>query len=207
MTTPTEKKAREVAPCDCGSATRDGQHVSLCRYVKVFAALNEVYAAGLAAQGQGWRPTHRHYKGNLYQKLGEAWHSETQELLTVCRNENGELWACHKAMFEDFVQVRDGRPCITEVRRFMPLPVPPAAPEATERKEVMHHTGPVSVAHKTVPQATDASPGAAPPLVTDEMVEAAVQGYGPTPGQPKSIALAMRRAISAALLARKEGRG
>lgn len=53
---------------------------------------------------------YRHYKGNLYQVLGLARHSETEEELVVYRALYGEhgLWVRPKAMFFENVQV-EGR--------------------------------------------------------------------------------------------------
>ncbi len=59
--------------------------------------------------------TYRHHKGSLYEVLGLARHSETEEPLVVYRALYGEggLWVRPLAMFEETVLV-DGR----EVRRF-----------------------------------------------------------------------------------------
>lgn len=53
---------------------------------------------------------YRHYKGNLYQVMGVARHSETEEELVVYRALYGErgLWVRPKAMFLEKVIV-DGR--------------------------------------------------------------------------------------------------
>ena len=53
---------------------------------------------------------YRHYKGNFYQVLGTARHSETDEMLVVYRPLYGEgaLWVRPEAMFEEAVTV-DGR--------------------------------------------------------------------------------------------------
>jgi hypothetical protein len=52
---------------------------------------------------------YRHYKGNDYEVVGVATHSETQESLVVYRALYGEygLWVRPLAMFEELV---DGRP-------------------------------------------------------------------------------------------------
>jgi hypothetical protein len=62
--------------------------------------------------------TYRHYKGNLYEVLGVARHSETEEKLVVYRALYGEqgLWVRPLAMFEESVFV-DGQ----EVPRFTRL--------------------------------------------------------------------------------------
>jgi hypothetical protein len=61
--------------------------------------------------------TYRHYKGNLYEVLGVARHSETEEALVVYRALYGAggLWVRPLAMFEETV-VLNGR----EVPRFAP---------------------------------------------------------------------------------------
>lgn len=61
---------------------------------------------------------YRHYKGNDYEVVGVARHSETLEELVVYRALYGErgLWVRPRAMFEGTVNV-DGR----EVPRFRPV--------------------------------------------------------------------------------------
>ena len=58
---------------------------------------------------------YRHYRGNFYEVLGTARHSETEEKLVVYRCLYGDfsLWVRPLAMFTETVAV-DGR----EVRRF-----------------------------------------------------------------------------------------
>jgi hypothetical protein len=62
--------------------------------------------------------TYRHYKGNLYEVLGVARHSETEEPMVVYRALYGDsgLWVRPLAMFEETVLV-DGQP----VPRFAPV--------------------------------------------------------------------------------------
>ena len=61
--------------------------------------------------------TYRHYKGNLYEVVDVARHSETEEQLVVYRALYGErgLWVRPLAMFSETVVV-DG----VEVPRFTP---------------------------------------------------------------------------------------
>lgn len=77
-------------------------------------------------------PTHRHYKGNLYQFLHHAKHSETMEDMAVYQGKDGKVWARPLAMFEQ--RLGDGS------QRFDPLPpafgcfcelLPGDAPERT----------------------------------------------------------------------------
>jgi hypothetical protein len=51
---------------------------------------------------------YRHYKGNFYQVLGVARHSETDELLVVYRPlyGAGELWVRPLTMFQESVLVK-----------------------------------------------------------------------------------------------------
>jgi hypothetical protein len=58
---------------------------------------------------------YRHYKGKLYQVVGEAIHSETMEPLIVYRALYGEyrLWVRPKAMFCEIIEL-EGK----EVPRF-----------------------------------------------------------------------------------------
>ena len=53
---------------------------------------------------------YRHYKGNYYEVIGTARHSETDELLVVYRPLYGEggLWVRPEAMFQEEVSI-DGR--------------------------------------------------------------------------------------------------
>ena len=53
---------------------------------------------------------YRHYKGNEYEVVGDATHSETGEKLVVYRPLYGDrgLWVRPKAMFEENVVI-DGR--------------------------------------------------------------------------------------------------
>lgn len=63
--------------------------------------------------------TYRHYKGNLYEVVDVATHSETEERLVVYRALYGQrgLWVRPLAMFTETVEV-DG----ATVRRFAPVP-------------------------------------------------------------------------------------
>jgi hypothetical protein len=56
---------------------------------------------------------YRHFKGGLYEVLGVARHSETEEELVVYRNSRSDLWVRPLAMFVETV-LHDGR----EVPRF-----------------------------------------------------------------------------------------
>ncbi len=58
--------------------------------------------------------TYRHFKGGLYEVIGVAKHSETEEELVVYRNAAGDLWVRPLAMFTGTTMV-DGE----EVPRFV----------------------------------------------------------------------------------------
>ena len=62
--------------------------------------------------------TYRHYKGNLYEVIGTATHSETEETLVVYRALYGDygLWVRPLPMFQEDVEL-DGQ----HVRRFAPI--------------------------------------------------------------------------------------
>lgn len=59
------------------------------------------------------RGTYRHYKGGMYQVLGIARHSETEEELVVYSSASGEWWVRPREMFFSSVVV-DG----TQQQRF-----------------------------------------------------------------------------------------
>lgn len=61
---------------------------------------------------------YRHYKGNFYEVIGVARHTETEEQLVVYRAlyGNQQLWVRPAAMFLEKVVTGDGR----EVGRFEP---------------------------------------------------------------------------------------
>lgn len=61
---------------------------------------------------------YRHYKGNDYEVIGVAFHSETQEQLVVYRPlyEEGKLWVRPLSMFIERINV-DGK----QVQRFEPV--------------------------------------------------------------------------------------
>ncbi|CAD5997355.1 conserved protein of unknown function [Agreia sp. COWG] len=50
---------------------------------------------------------YRHFKGGLYEVIGEARHSETEELLVVYRSADGGMWVRPLAMFVAMTE-RDG---------------------------------------------------------------------------------------------------
>lgn len=56
---------------------------------------------------------YRHFKGGVYEAIGVARHSESEEELVVYRSPAGDLWVRPKAMFLGTTVV-DGH----EVRRF-----------------------------------------------------------------------------------------
>jgi hypothetical protein len=69
---------------------------------------------------------YRHFKGGLYEVVGEARHSETEDRLVVYRSADGGLWVRPRDMFLGTALV-DGR----EVRRFTPIEdVAPAGEDA-----------------------------------------------------------------------------
>mgnify|MGYP003468732545 FL=1 len=53
----------------------------------------------------------RHYKGNLYEYLGEGQHSETLEEMVIYQAQYGEhkIWIRPKKMFFENVTLADGR--------------------------------------------------------------------------------------------------
>jgi len=48
---------------------------------------------------------YRHFKGGLYEVVGEARHSETEERLVVYRAPSGELWVRPRDMFLGMAQL------------------------------------------------------------------------------------------------------
>jgi hypothetical protein len=73
----------------------------------------------MSAEGEPRPGLYRHYKGNLYEVLGVATHSESGERLVVyrpCYAERG-LWVRPLAMFLEQVSTAEG-----PVARFAPQP-------------------------------------------------------------------------------------
>lgn len=66
---------------------------------------------------------YRHYKGNNYEVIGIAFHSETHELMVVYRPEYGEkkLWVRPLAMFQETVTLDTPQGGTQQVLRFTPL--------------------------------------------------------------------------------------
>ena len=54
---------------------------------------------------------YRHYKGGMYEVIGVARHSETEEELVVYRPLYGErgLWVRPRSMFEELVSIDDSK--------------------------------------------------------------------------------------------------
>ena len=50
---------------------------------------------------QAIHPTHRHYKGGLYELVGYGRHSETEEEMAIYRSADGRLWVRPRAMFDE----------------------------------------------------------------------------------------------------------
>jgi hypothetical protein len=68
-----------------------------------YDAAETAFRAALAAirpQRVEWQPTHQHYKGGLYQKIGDGLHTETEAVVTIYRNLAGGLFARPKEMFD-----------------------------------------------------------------------------------------------------------
>jgi hypothetical protein len=80
------------------------------------AALESIAASGTPAAGV-WVPTHRHYKGGLYQLLHEATDEYTHRAIAVYRAEDGRIWTRAKHAFNEIMP--DGTP------RFAPIAAKP----------------------------------------------------------------------------------
>lgn len=48
-----------------------------------------------------WHPTHRHRKGGLYRKLGEAIWEPERSLVVIYDDAAGQVWVRPKQEFED----------------------------------------------------------------------------------------------------------
>ena len=70
----------------------------------------------------GLAGVYRHFKGGIYEAIGVARHSETEEELVVYRSPAGDLWVRPKDMFLGTALV-DGQP----VRRFTRIGEPGSA--------------------------------------------------------------------------------
>lgn len=69
-----------------------------------------------ARAGEGFTPTHRHYKGGFYRELLRCSLEGNLEPLVVYRNERGDTWARPEAEFDGAVALAGGNH-----RRFRPL--------------------------------------------------------------------------------------
>jgi hypothetical protein len=67
-----------------------------------------------------FNPTHRHFKGGLYQFLYSARHSETEQAMVVYRDHQGGIWVRPAAMWDEIITPPDGRP---PQPRFAPIVV------------------------------------------------------------------------------------
>jgi hypothetical protein len=126
--TPKREKAafeREWAKRYPGTEGRDWMAAKAAAQVMWDAAWQaRASASGLSRPGEGdWVPTHRHYKGGLYQLLYEA-HNEgnPSNMLAVYRGEDMKVWVRPLMMFNGVVELEHGE----EIRRFQPLAATPA---------------------------------------------------------------------------------
>lgn len=92
-----------------------------------------------------FRATHRHFKGKLYEVLGEATHSESGEAVTIYRNEAGSIFTRPSDMFYEKLASLDGK------ARFEPTTVGNAgeqqAPSTNEAFEAWWESLPVNLPH------------------------------------------------------------
>lgn len=95
---------------------RDGRHV----YASPFEMVREQGAKVRDTAFEGgtgrdfadaavgtFQPTHRHYRGGLYRKLGEGKQEATLEPVTIYQNEDGVIWVRPTAEFEGRVASRN----------------------------------------------------------------------------------------------------
>ena len=54
------------------------------------------------------RGFYKHYKGNIYEVIGVASHSETLEELVVYKGVRGDLWARPALMWNDLIETNQG---------------------------------------------------------------------------------------------------
>lgn len=83
----------------------------------------------LAAQGNGWRPTHRHYKGGLYRVVALGRIEADLSPVVIYDNENGETWVRPADEFNGYAFRAEGTP----VLRFTTLPSPPSPPSTEDK--------------------------------------------------------------------------
>jgi hypothetical protein len=86
---------------------------------QLHAVMTQALGPAPAPERDGWRPTHRHYKGDLYRLLGEVRNSEDRNapFEALYQNEYGHYIRRPLAIFNETLP--DGR------KRFEPLPSPP----------------------------------------------------------------------------------
>lgn len=131
---------------------------------------------------------YKHYKGNLYQVIEQATHSETGEQLVVYRPLYGEraLWVRPLAMFTEQVQV-SGR----TMPRFAPQ-----APAAGQAAGTHAASATANTAASTTGNATDAVPASSAPGKRGRVVGAA--DATPASAEDSSLDAKIRAAMAQA---------
>lgn len=75
----------------------------------------------IPASAGEWAPTHRHYKGGLYQLIGYGKFEGNLAEAAVYRAEDGTLWVRTRMIFDGVVEMEHGE----EIRRFEPISAAP----------------------------------------------------------------------------------
>lgn len=82
-------------------------NLSVLKLVKLWQSNDEWDEEDFREPREEFKPTHRHYKGGLYEFLCVAEHADNLGLLVIYRDSEGSTWARDRSEF--YGKLEDGR--------------------------------------------------------------------------------------------------